>query len=43
LQTKDQQDEYKQYRRTFQKLALEAEEMYYMEMFDTRTTSVEEL
>jgi len=37
LQTKDQQDEtkYKQYKRTFRKVALE--EMYCREMFDTRT------
>jgi len=43
LQTKDQQDEtkYKQYKRTFRKIALEAEEKYYREMFDTRTSCVE--
>jgi len=45
LQTKDQQDEikYKQYRRSFRKVALEAEEMYYRKMFDTRTNSVKKL
>ena len=45
LQTKEQQDEikYKQYRRYFRKVALEAEEKHYREMFDTRTNSVKKL
>jgi len=45
LETKDQQDEikYKQYKKTFRKVALEAEEIYYREMFDTRTNSVKKL
>ena len=45
LETKDQQDEikYKQYKRTFRKVALGAEEIYYRKMFDTRTNSVKKL
>ena len=45
LQTKDKEDEikYKHYRRTFRKVASEAEEKYYREMFDTRTNSVKKL
>ena len=34
---------YQQYRRTFRKVTLEAEGLYYREMFDTRTNSVKKL
>lgn len=45
LETKDPQDEikYKEYRKIFRKVALEAEQMYYKHMFDTRTNSVKKL
>ena len=42
LQTKDHRDEtkYKEYKRIFRKVALEADQVQYKEKFDTRTNSV---
>ena len=45
LQTKDHRDEtkYKEYKRIFRKVALEAEQVYYKEKVHTRTNSVKKL
>ena len=45
LQTKDHRDEtkYKEYKRIFWKVVLEAEQVYYKEKFYTRTNSVKKL
>ena len=45
LQTKDHGDEtkYKEYKRIFRKVTLEAEQVYFKEKFDTRTNSVKKL